>query len=166
MNKNLIKKILIISGLLIILGVYITFVLDTFSFIDALIEMIVTIGIDIDEIESILTILGLILLIIGIFIKNDTEKEISDCGNKKGKKVKYMILLILGLLPFVGILGFAIFSAINGFSFLFSTSYGFDAFGGVILIYSIFLWPLYIVGLVLIIKSIQKLKQFKNREDK
>ena len=53
-------------------------------------------------------------------------------------------MLILGLLPFVGILGFAIFSAINGFSFLFSTSYGFDAFGGVILIYSILFWPLYI----------------------
>ena len=75
-------------------------------------------------------------------------------------------MLILGLLPFVGILGFAIFSAINGFSFLFSTSYGFDAFGGVILIYSILFWPLYIIGLVLIIKSIQKLKQLKSREDK
>ena len=166
MNKNLIKKILIISGLLIILGVYITFVLDTASVIDGFIMMIIGIGIDLDEIESIITIIGLILLLIGIFIKTDTEKEISICGNKKRKTAKYIILLILGLLPFVGILGFAIFSVINGFSFLFSTSYGFDAFGGVILIYSILFWPLYIIGLVLIIKSIQKLKQLKSREDK
>ena len=76
MNKNLIKKILIIAGLLIILGVYITFVIDTASIIDGFIMMIVTIGIDIDEVQSIITILGVILLLIGTFIKGDKKKKL------------------------------------------------------------------------------------------
>ena len=41
------------------------------------------------------------------------------------------------------------------------TSYGVDAFLGSILVLSLFLWPLYIIGIVLIIKSSSKIRSFK-----
>lgn len=170
MNKNLLKKILIIVGTLVILGVYITFVIDTASVIDGFIMMIIGIGIDLDEIESIITIIGLILLLIGIFIKGDKEKEIINKNDnyeiKPKTKKKYIIMLILGLLPFIVFLGSAIFYVINGISFFYNTVYGLEALEVVTAVYFIFLWPIYIIGLILIVKSIQKLKQFKNREDK
>lgn len=77
------------------------------------------------------------------------------------KVVFYKILIILGCLPFVGILCFAIFSSIYGFTFLYSTSYGFDAFLGSILLPSLFLWPLYIIGIALITIGSLKIRKFK-----
>lgn len=44
------------------------------------------------------------------------------------KKIILKIILILSFAPYVFCLGYGIYSAIFGFRFLFSTSYGFDAF--------------------------------------
>lgn len=43
-------------------------------------------------------------------------------------KIILKILLMLSFAPYVFCLGYSIYSAVFGFSFFFSTSYGFDAF--------------------------------------
>lgn len=48
--------------------------------------------------------------------------------------------------------------------FLYTTSYGFDAFLGGILIPSLFLWPLYIIGIILILIGSLKIRKFKESE--
>lgn len=73
---------------------------------------------------------------------------------KTKKKIIWKILLFIGTLPFVIILVMSIINAINGFEFLFSTSYGWEAFIGTAVIYSFLFWPAYIVGILLIILSI------------
>lgn len=79
------------------------------------------------------------------------NKEILNEANNNNLVRKYKVLRILGSLPFIEILCYAFFSAIYGLTFLYSTSYGFDAFLGSIVLSSLFIWPLYIIGIVLII---------------
>ncbi|MDE5570385.1 MAG: hypothetical protein K2J47_06245 [Ruminococcus sp.] len=55
------------------------------------------------------------------------------------KKIIPKIILILSFAPYVFCLGYGIYSAIFGFGFLFSTSYGFDAFQSSIIIMTILL---------------------------
>jgi len=109
--------------------------------------------------ENITFILAIILLIIGICI----EISKTEINNNDKKILKYKILRAIGYLPFIGILLYGIFSMFNGFTFIFSTSYGFEAFIGTIIIYSIIIWPLYILGLILIIKSNNKIKNFSSK---
>ena len=55
------------------------------------------------------------------------------------KKIILKIILMLSFAPYVFCLGYGIYSAIFGFGFLFSTSYGFDAFSDGIIIMTILL---------------------------
>lgn len=83
----------------------------------------------------------------------------------KNKKIIWIVLLILGILSFAVPLGMGIFDSINGFAGLCFASctkyYGFVAFRDSIILYSYLMWPTYIIGLILIVLSIIKLKKKK-----
>lgn len=137
--------------------------IDSGEIFEALITMALETFVEFGELESILSILGVIFLSLGLLIKK--ENISNTVVNIKNSIVKYRILRIIGYVPFVGILCFASYSAIYGFSFFFSTSYGFHAFFGSILIFSLFfLWPLYIIGIIIIIKSSSKIKNLNKLE--
>jgi len=94
----------------------------------------------------------MLLLILGLIIKKD---------NNKNPIEKYKKLRILGYLPFIGVLCFGIYSAIVGgvgFPTSYSDSTWIEDFLGSIFIISLFVWPLYIIGFFLIIKSSSKIK--------
>ena len=57
------------------------------------------------ELESILSILGITLLIFGILIKD--ENASNEVQNNENFVKKYKLLRILGYIPFIGILCFA-----------------------------------------------------------
>jgi len=76
----------------------------------------------------------------------------------------WKLLLIVGIIPFVAVTIYGISNAIFGFSGLClgincSENFGFDAFIDSIILYSYLFWPTYIIGLLLIIISIFKLKK-------
>ena len=83
----------------------------------------------------------------------------------KNKKIIWTFVLILGIISFVMPLIAGIYYSINGFTFLCfadcTIEYGFSAFKDVIFIYSWLMWPTYIVGGILIVLSIIKLKKYK-----
>lgn len=76
------------------------------------------------------------------------------------KKIFWKILLIIGFIPFLVVLIYGIYSAIFGFSglCLCPDYYGFAAFFDSVLLFSVVFYPAYIVGVVLIILSIIKIK--------
>lgn len=86
----------------------------------------------------------------------------------KTKKYIWKILLIIGILPFLGVLCYAIYSAIYGFKglcfFYCTKEYGLLAFRDSIILYSIVYYPLYIIGAILVILSIIKIR--KNNTNK
>lgn len=153
--RNITKKILISIGTILLVTLFIMEYLDTKSIVDAFFNISIETISDFGEIESILSISGILCIIIGILSKNDFNKE----KTKDSKKLimKYKILKWLGFLPFIAIVSIGVFSSIVGFSFMFSTSYGIAAFFESILIISLFIWPLYIIGIVLIIYSKKKI---------
>lgn len=159
MNKKFLKRFLIIIGLILLLSNFVICFIRDGDIFGALFAMIFKTFVEFGELESILSILGTIFLVWGLIIKKENVPETVD--NNRNSIVKYKILRFLGYLPFVGILCFAIYSSICGFSFLFSTSYGLDAFFGTILLISLFIWPLYIIGAIIIIKSTSKINNFK-----
>lgn len=77
----------------------------------------------------------------------------------KNKRLIWIILLVLGSIPFVVALIYGIFSAINGFSGLCfcPNYYGFTAFFDSILLFSFVYYPAYIIGIILIVLSIIKI---------
>lgn len=75
------------------------------------------------------------------------------------KKLLWKILLILGILPFFLLIIYEIHCLIYGFNFLFNTSYGLEAIRDSISIMAYLFWPIYILGILLIIISIIKLKK-------
>ena len=85
------------------------------------------------------------------------------------KKILWIILLILGFVPFIMVLHLGMNNAINGLERGFCLSgdctkyYGFSAFIDTIVLISYVFWPFYILGFVLIIFSIAKL--LKNKKD-
>lgn len=80
-------------------------------------------------------------------------------------KLVWKILLIIGLIPFVIVLGYGIISSITGFSgicfYNCTKEYGLLAFIDSIIMYSYVYWPTYIIGLILIIFSLFKIKKNK-----
>lgn len=80
----------------------------------------------------------------------------------KKKKIVWIILLIAGIIPFAIPVITGIYDAINGFSGLCFVGcdnyYGFQAFIDSVYLYSFIFWPTYIIGVILIILSIIKLK--------
>ena len=85
----------------------------------------------------------------------------------KNKNIIWWVLIIIGLIPFIFVLGSGLISAISGTSGLCllncTLTYGWDAFLTTIILQSYLLWPTYIIGIVLIIiglfKIIEKRKQ-------
>ncbi|MBE6156029.1 MAG: hypothetical protein E7164_04675 [Firmicutes bacterium] len=79
------------------------------------------------------------------------------------KKIIWIILLIGGMVPFTIPLVAGIYDSINGFGGLCfaacEKSYGLCAFIDSIYLYSFIFWPSYLVGLVLIIISVIKLRK-------
>lgn len=156
-NKKILKRSLIIIGFLL-LFINLAILKTKYPYYHGILELIVLLG-DviteyIGECESILSILGFLCLFIGILINSH------DSDSNK-KKLYYKIHLIVGLLPFIGVIIYGIFSAINGFTFIYSTSYGLEAFSCTVIIMSLLIWPYYIIGLALIIKGIFKIKSKK-----
>jgi ribulose-phosphate 3-epimerase len=82
-----------------------------------------------------------------------------NCINKK--ILIYKILLGIGLTPFILLLLGGIFSSIFGFTFFFSTGYGFEAFFAFVSIIGWLCWPILLIGLILSIFSGIKLKKYK-----
>ena len=85
---------------------------------------------------------------------------------KKHTKKLWKILLVIGVISLISPLIVGIDSAINGMTTGFFSSsqryYGFEAFIDGIVLFSLISWPVYIIGLILVILSIVKLKKIKN----
>lgn len=158
MNKKFLKRYLIIIGLILLFVNFIICFIKEGDIFFALFTMAFETFAEFGELESILSILGTIFLVWGLIIKQENVPKTLD---NKNPIVKYKLLRVLGYLPFIGILCFATFSSICGFSFFFSKSYGLDAFFGTIFLMSLFIWPLYVIGAIIIIKSSSKINAFK-----
>lgn len=80
---------------------------------------------------------------------------------KTDEKTMWIILLVIGILPFLTALFLGIYFAINGFSglCLCGNFYGFKAFSESILLYLYNYYPNCLIGLILMILSIIKLKK-------
>ena len=76
---------------------------------------------------------------------------------------KYKLIKIIGFLPFIGTIIYGIFCMFFGFTFLFNTSYGLDALFESIFIMLTKIWPMYIIGIIIIIISNKKLKQLEKK---
>lgn len=150
MSKKIIKYFLIsISSLYIIIRL----LMDGFSVIG-----------DAAFLSDWTLILALILLIVGIFIDSSLVNDNKILDNKK-KNIMYNILRFIGFIPFILVILYGIYCALNGFSFLFGpASYGLSGFCEGVLLVSLVVWPAYIVGIVLIIKSNKKIKQIKEKK--
>lgn len=95
------------------------------------------------------------------------EYELAWYNNCRGvatkkKKIVWISLLIVGIIPFAIPLIAGIYDSLIGFSGLCfiecDNYYGFQAFIDSIYLYSFIFWPTYIIGVILIILSIIKLK--------
>ena len=74
----------------------------------------------------------------------------------------WKILLLVGILPFVIALLTGIYNAIVGFlglTIMGKPQYGWEAFADWVILYSFIYWPTYVIGLVLIVLSVFKLKK-------
>lgn len=78
------------------------------------------------------------------------------------RKKLWIFFLILGTIPFIIPLVYGIYSFFAGFSF-FTTTKGFEGMFDAIIVWSFVYWPTYIIGLILIIVSIIKLKKKKKK---
>lgn len=80
----------------------------------------------------------------------------------KNKRI-WIVLLILGIVPFIFCLFYGIYNSIVGFSGLsfYNRYYGTKAFFDSIILLSYLIFPFYIIGLLLIILSIIKLRRKK-----
>ncbi len=78
------------------------------------------------------------------------------------RKKLWIVLLVIGIIPFVVPLIYGIYNSIAGFSglcwWMCEYDYGFKAFFNSVLFYSYVFWPTYIIGAILIIISVIKLK--------
>ena len=84
----------------------------------------------------------------------------------RNKKIVWISLLIVGIVPFSIPLITGIYNSITGFSGLCfiecNNYYGLQAVIDSVYLYSYIFWPTYIIGAILIIISIIKLKKRKN----
>ena len=81
--------------------------------------------------------------------------------SKNQKKIFWKTLLVLGIIPFAIALLLEVYYAITGFSGLCfrGNFYGFKAFGKSIILYSYNFYPNYLLGIILIILAILKLRK-------
>ena len=80
----------------------------------------------------------------------------------KNKKIIWQILLFIGILSFAVPILLGIISFFTGFSFLSAYATGFEALFSLLAFWSFLFWQTYIIGIILIIVSIIKLKKIKN----
>lgn len=81
------------------------------------------------------------------------------------KKSLWIVLLVIGIITFVIPLASGLYYSIMGYSGICILEckyyYGFRAFRDAIILYSWIFWPTYIIGFILILLSIIKLKKCK-----
>ena len=159
MKKNIKRMLIIVGALLLAYYFFISFEQHGTIF-DTLLSMLLFI-LEIGDPESMYIILGVIFIATGIIIRDSDNKVKNNVETTDKVRKKYKLIRILGFLPFVAMLTVGVISSIYGFTFFFSTSYGLDGFIESIIFFSIFCWPLYIIGIILIIKYSQKLKSFE-----
>ena len=90
--------------------------------------------------------------------------------SKNKNSIIYIRLIFVGLIPFIIPIVWAISRAIKGDSLGLcildcEISYGLPVFFDFLLWYSIVFWPTYVIGITLIIVSIQKLLKNKNNKN-
>ena len=107
--------------------------------------------------------MGPLLITIGLIIDTKNKNDINNEFNIKIKMRKYKILRIIGLFPFIIVICSGTFSMFNGYCFFYSCSYGLDALFETILLTSWIVWPLYIIGIILIVNSNKKLKELEKK---
>lgn len=93
------------------------------------------------------------------------NKGLGDEGLGKKKRI-FKVLLRIGMLPFILLIILGILYSITGFSMNFFGSestpiYGFRAFYATIVLFGVIGWPVLLVGFILIIVSIIKLRKMK-----
>ena len=86
------------------------------------------------------------------------------------KKIVGIILIIIGVIPFILTLGLALYAAIAGSSYLCffgpcTKYYGFDPFIFIITIFGAAFWYIYLIALILIIIGIILIKKAKVKKD-
>lgn len=155
MNRKLLKKVLIMIGVVLLI-ISFSIYFDEYG-IDAILLMINHFVYEFYKIDSILAIVGLGCLFIGIRLNENNVEINSDKYIRK-----YKIIRILGFLPFVCLLCYSIYCFIFGFTF-FETWYGFKGFYQALFWFSVLFWPLYIVGIILIVISFIKLRKVNKK---
>lgn len=158
MSRKVLKILLIVLGFIPFIWLILFTFNETYSYFDLL-------NFPIDVVINILTypwvLLGLIPICIGVLLRTDkVNKHISKKEIKK-KKIFWKVMLVLGTIPFIIPLVLSIICLFFGFTFFFDTIYGFEGMFSFLVIWSFIFWPTYIVGLVLIILSIIKIKKNK-----
>lgn len=97
-------------------------------------------------------------------------KSFNSDENDKKKNILYNVLLGIGILPFVLMICYGIYSAIFGFSgacfWMCDYDYGWNVFIDSIIFWIWFFWPFLVVGLVLLIISVVKLNKIKRLSKK
>lgn len=161
MNKGILKKVFVIIGVIIWLLNILIYFIESGNIFDALLFTAFETIVEFGEIESILSISGSIFILLGVIIKDESIPHATEFNKKS--IVKYKILRCIGYLPFVIALVSGILGMVAGFGFFFSYHDGIDGFLGSIFFLSLLIWPLYIIGLAIIIQSSSKLKSIKNR---
>ena len=86
------------------------------------------------------------------------------------KKIIGIILIIIGVIPYLLTLGYALYAAIAGSSYLCLLEpcpkyYGFGPFKFVIILFGAAFWYVYLIGLILIIIGIILIKKAKVKKD-
>lgn len=170
MNKNILKKILVVLGAIFVL---INFAINYIAEEGEILEAIFAMGFKSFEessvAEIILTILAILCFAIALLMKDEktiSNKENIKCKEKSPEQMitKYKIWRVIGCLPFIGILSAAIYAAIEGVGFITTTIYGFEAFIMTIIVCSITLWPAYLIGIFLIVRSSIKIDKLKGQK--
>lgn len=169
MKKKAIKYALIIISIILFVWVLIEAVISTLSYSTNVFDFFSGLPIEIILSFDIKLILATVLLVVGLIIKTD-KKDNEDSTPSKEKRghrnnIGWMIAFGIGIVPFVICFVAGIDGAINGYSFFYNTSYGFEGLCDAVLMLSYVFWPTYIIGAALIVLSIVKIHQNQNRQE-
>lgn len=162
MNKKNIKKLLILIGIIPFIYTIISVIINKRYTIGHLPLLSFFIGIEEGTIEGIIQIIGIILIITGILINNNSKENVNIKKYKKLKKLGYILTIISAIYISLIIILNIIYINPSSTSLLQLTTG--EIFNILLTLFFIsFLWPIPIIGLILIIKSNQKLKIKSNK---
>lgn len=163
MKKNILKIFLIIIGIIPFIFVLSQSFISALSSSDFFLNLIVYFTLFIFARPWLL--LSIIPFIIGVIMPSNKQKTKDTELNKKNNNIKWIVLLIIGIVPFILILMKGIYDSIKGFKGVCildcEYSYGIKALLDSILMNSFIYGGILILGVVLIIISIIKLKTKK-----